>query len=205
MNDKITFYYNPMSRGQVTHWMLEEVGADYEMKILDWKKAEHKAPEYLKINPMGKIPSIVHRGTVVTEIAAIAMYLGDAFPEKNLAPKMGDPERGSYYRWFFFFVNCVEAAVADRNSPRKEEITPMAQGYGTYADTMRTFEDAIKNGYILGKFSALDLYMTSVLNWYLFMKLIEPTPVILNYVKLCTDRPSYKKFSAKLEELMPKA
>lgn len=203
MKETVTFYYNPMSRGQIVHKMLEEVGADYEIKILDWKKADHKSPDYLQINPMGKIPSIVHKGTVVTEGAAICMYLADAFPEAGLAPAINDPERGAYYRWMFFTVNCFEQAVADRNNPRVKEIPPMQQGYGTYEDTLRVLKDAVKNGYVLGnKFSAVDVYLSSVISWYFFQKLIDPDQVLQNYVERCGDRPGTKRFNEQLRKMM---
>ena len=111
MNDTITFYYNPMSRGRIVHWMLEEVQAKYEIKLLDWKKGEHKAPEYLKINPMGKIPAIVHKGVVITETAAICMYLADAFPKSNLAPAIGDPDRGTYFAMVLFYGQLFRAST----------------------------------------------------------------------------------------------
>jgi glutathione S-transferase len=98
VSDKIVFYHNPVSRARIVHWMLEEVGAPYDMKVLDFQKGEHKRPEYLAVNPMGKLPAIVHRGTAVTEAAAICAYLADAFPEAGLAPALNDPKRGTYLR-----------------------------------------------------------------------------------------------------------
>ena len=114
MMERVTFYHNPMSRGRIAHWMLEESGAPYDVKILSFEKGEHKAPEYLAINPMGKVPAIVHRGTVVTEAAAICAYLADAFPQNDLAPALDDPARGTYYRWLFFGAGCIEPALVDR-------------------------------------------------------------------------------------------
>ena len=202
-NNTVTFYYNPMSRGQIVHWMLEEIGVPYEMKILDWKKNEVKSPEFLKINPMGKLPAIVHRGTVVTEGIAICTYLADVFPQAGLAPDFTDPARGSYYRWLFFTVNCVEPAIADKNSPR---ITPMPapqNGYGTFEDTMKTLEDAVRGGFLVNnKFSAADLYLSSVLGWFFFQKMLEPTPVLMDYVQRCTAREKYKSFKEKLAQMM---
>src|SRR5689334_8952331 len=99
MSDVVTFYYNPMSRARMAHWMLEEVQAPYEIKVIDFGKREHKSPEFLKINPMGKLPAIKHKGVVITETPAICAYLADAFPKAGLAPKVDDPKRGSYLRW----------------------------------------------------------------------------------------------------------
>lgn len=203
MNDSVEFYYNPMSRGQIVHWMLEETGAPYEIKFIDWKTNQQKSQEYLKINPMGKLPAIVHKGTVVTEGLAICAYLADAFPQSNLAPSVTDPSRGAYYRWMFFITNCVEPAVADKNSPRHNEIPSMTLGYGSFEDTMRTLENAVKGGYLVNNaFTAADLYLSSILGWYFSQKLIEPTPVLQDYVKRCTERPKYKEFQEKLSKML---
>src|SRR5688500_18243314 len=102
MGDEIVFYHNPLSRGRIAHWMLEEVGAPYRIELLDLEKGEHKKPAYLAINPMGKIPTITHRGVVITEAADICTYLADAFPAAKLAPSIDDPARGTYLRWLFF-------------------------------------------------------------------------------------------------------
>ncbi len=203
MKNLVTFYYNPMSRGRIAHWMLEEVGAEYEIKLLDWKKNEQKSPEYLKINPMGKIPAIVHRNTVVTETLAICTYLADAFPEAGLAPAVTDPLRGSYYRWLFFTVNCVEQAIADRAVPRTSEIPAGRQGYGTFEDTMRVLEAAVKPGHLVGdRFTTADLYLSSVLGWYFMQKNLEPTPALLRYVESFSNRPAVKRFSEQAQKLL---
>jgi glutathione S-transferase len=144
VTDKITFYHNPQSRGRIVHWMLEEANAPYEVKVVDFQLQEHKAPEYLAINPMGKIPAIVHRGTVVTESAAICAYLADVFPAAELAPAPNDPKRGSYLRWLFFGAGCVEPAVIDRLFSRPPPSRPAAMGYGNYDDTINTLEKALR-------------------------------------------------------------
>jgi glutathione S-transferase len=146
VSDTVTFYTNPMSRGQIVHWMLEEARAPYEMKILDFEKREHKSPEYLAINPMGKVPAIVHRGVVVTECAAICAYLADAFPDAGLAPDRNDPARGTYYRWLFFAAGCVEPAVIDKVFQRPPITQTGAVGWGTYEDTLNTLESALQRG-----------------------------------------------------------
>ena len=114
MADKVTLYTNPMSRGRTVHWLLDELGAPYDVKVLDLAKGEQKTPEYLAINPMGKVPAIVHRGVVVTEAAAICVYLADAFPKAGLAPKLDDLKRGTYLRWIFFGVGALDPAVVDK-------------------------------------------------------------------------------------------
>lgn len=194
MSDKIQFYYNPMSRGRISHWMLEEVGADYEIKLLKWESGDHKSPEYLKINPMGKIPAIVHKNTVVTENAAICTYLADVFPQANLAPDMNSPERGSYYRWLFFVASCMEPAMLDKTHPRKENPASSQLGHGSYEDVVNTLTQAVSNGFLVGdRFSAADLYLASNLEWYIFTKVLENKPIFSEYLKMCQDRPGYKR------------
>ena len=146
MSNKVTFYYNPMSRGRIAHWMLEEVQAEYEIKLLNWETKDHKSPEYLKINPMGKIPAIVHKGVVTTETAAICAYLADAFPDAQLAPSINDPKRGAYYRWLFFTASCLEPAMTDRKHPRIEPVSASQLGYGSHEDVVSTLEKAISAG-----------------------------------------------------------
>src|SRR4051812_34353236 len=192
-DNTVTFYYNPMSRGRIAHWMLEEVKADYEVKLLDWKKAEHKSPEYLKLNPMGKIPSIVHKNTVITETPAICMYLADAFPKMGLAPALNDPARVTYYRWFFFAENCFEPAMMDKKHPRVAQMEASHLGYGTYENTIQTLEKVLAKGFVLGdSFSAADVFIASQLGWAFMNKDLEGKPVFEQYYKRCTDRPAFK-------------
>ncbi|MFO7285281.1 MAG: glutathione S-transferase family protein [Gammaproteobacteria bacterium] len=196
MTETIVFYTNPMSRGQVAHWMLEEVGAPYQTKILDFEKREHKSPEYLAINPMGKVPAIVDRGVVVTEVPAICAYLADAFPEAGLAPDRDDPLRGTYYRWLFFAAGCLEAAVIDKAFARpavKESVV----GYGTYENTLNALESALTPGpYLLGeRFSAADVYVGAQIRWGLMQKTIERRPVFEAYVARLEARPVLARVS----------
>jgi glutathione S-transferase len=195
MTEKILFYYNPMSRGRIAHWMLEEVGAPYEIKKLNWETGDHKSPDYLKINPMGKIPSIVHKNIVVTENAAICAYLADAFPKANLAPAIDNPQRGSYYRWLFFTASCLEPAMWDKTNPRQDPPKPIQLGHGSYEDVVRTLEQAVSKGFLLGdQFTAADLYLASNLEWYMFMKVLDAKPVFKAYVEKCQDRSGYKRY-----------
>jgi glutathione S-transferase len=195
MADQLTFYHNPMSRGRIAHWMLEEVGAPYETKILALDKREHKSPEYLAINPMGKIPAIVHNGTVVTEAAAICAYLADAFPKAGLAPAVNETARGTYFRWLFFGAGCVEPAMIDRMFARPQVERPGTLGYGSYEDTLNALEKAITPGpWILGqRFSAADVYLGSEIGWGMFTKTLEPRPAFQEYVGRCAQRPAYKR------------
>ncbi|HEY8521099.1 MAG TPA: glutathione S-transferase family protein [Gammaproteobacteria bacterium] len=208
MGEGLVFYHNPMSRGRIVHWMLEEVGAPYEVRLLSFERGEHKAREFLALNPMGKIPTIVHDGTVVTEAAAICAYLADAFPSAGLAPPVGSPQRGPYYRWLFFGAGCVEAALVDKMLSRPAAQRPGTIGYGTYEDTLNALEQAITPGpYILGeRFSAADVYIASEIGWGLFTKTLEPRPAFVEYSERCSNRPAAKrseerdqKFAAELQ------
>ena len=197
MMERVTFYHNPMSRGRIAHWMLEETGAPYDVKILSFEKGEHKAPEYLAINPMGKVPAIVHRGTVVTESAAICAYLADAFPQSDLAPALDDPARGTYYRWLFFGAGCVEPALVDRLFARPPVDRPGALGYGNYTDTLNALEQALAPGpYILGeRFSAADVYVGSQIVWGMMTKSLEPRSAFEQYAARLSERPALQRIS----------
>lgn len=203
MTDIISFYTNPFSRGRIVHWMLEEVQAPYRVELLDFGLEQHKRPEYLALNPMGKVPAIVHRGVVVTEAAAICAYLADAFPAAELAPSPSEPARGTYYRWLFFAAACIEQAGTDRQSPRAVDLRASALGYGTYEDVMNNIENALTPGpYLLGdRFTAADVYFGSQLAWGLAIKSIEPRPLFGDYVARLSKRPAHQRFTDKSKEL----
>src|SRR5579862_1893341 len=143
MADELTLYTHPMSRGRIARWMLEEVGQPYRIEVLDYATSM-KAPAYLAINPMGKVPALRHGDVVVTEVAAICAYLADAFPQAKLAPPPGDRRRGPYYRWMFFAAGPVEAAVSNKALglvvPQERE---RMMGYGTVDRALATLEDAV--------------------------------------------------------------
>lgn len=189
----LKFYTNPMSRGQTIRWMLEEVGEPYDTEILDYGSTM-KAEPYLSINPMGKVPAIVHKGKVVTEVAAICCYLADAFPQAGLAPAPAD--RADYYRWIFFTSGPIEAAFS--NKAAGWEPTPERQrmfGYGNYDLAIGTLEKAIAGKrYITGdRFTAADLFVGANINFMLQFKLLEPTPVFSDYAERMTDRDAYRR------------
>ena len=210
MSEEIVFYHSPMSRGRVVHWMLEEIGAPYRHELLDFDKGEHKRPAYLALNPMGKVPAIVHKGVVVTETPAILAYLADAFPDRHLAPAIGDPKRGSYLRWMFFGHGCLEVAIVDRMLGRPAPERAGAIGYGTYDNAMATIEQALAPGpFLLGKaFSAADILVGSALGWGLMMKSVEPRPAFMAYMERGRARPAFARFNAQsaalLEEMKAK-
>ncbi|GLS44060.1 glutathione S-transferase family protein [Methylobacterium brachythecii] len=165
----LVLYTNPMSRGRIARWMLEEVGQPYRTEILDFRGG-HKSPAYLAINPMGKVPAIVHDGTVVTECAAICAYLADAFPQAGLAPASGSQARGDYYRWLFFAAGPLEAAVVNKvlkvHVPDDPQMRGMV-GYGSLEAVLETIDGAVsRTEYLAGdRFSAADLYVGAHLGW----------------------------------------
>jgi glutathione S-transferase len=203
MSEEIVFYHNPMSRGRMVHWMLEETGAPYRFEPVSFEKGENKKPAFLAINPMGKLPTIVHRGAVITECGAIITYLGDAFPAAKLAPAVDEAARGTYLRWMFFGQGCIESALIDRMLSRPPVDRPAALGYGNYDDVLRALELALTPGpYILGnRFSAVDVYVGSQLGFGLMTKTLEPRPIFQSYVGLLTQRPAYKRFNEQGDKL----
>lgn len=199
----LTLYTNPMSRGRIARWMLEEVGQPYEVEILDYKGAM-KSPDYLAINPMGKVPALRHGEAIVTETSAICAYLADAFPEAGLAPPLRDPKRAAYFRWLFFTAGPYEAAVT--NKALGFELKPeraMSTGYGSFAAVMDTLDHAIsQTEFILGdRFSAADLYVGSQLAFGLMFGSIDKRPAFETYVQRLTARPAAKR-AAELDDAL---
>jgi len=203
MSEELVFYSSPMSRGRIVHWMLEEVGVPYRFEAVNLETQDQKKPGFLAVNPMGKVPAIVHRGTVVTECGAICAYLADAFPAARLAPPTDSPLRGTYYRWLFFGGSCVEAAVIDRMFSRPAPSRPGALGYGSYDDTVATLGKALVPGpYVLGpQFSAADVYIGSQIAFGMMTKALEPHPAFQGYVNRLQERPAYKRFMEKSDKI----
>ncbi len=185
--DEIVFYTNPMSRGRIARWMLEEVGRPYRTVVLDYGTTM-KAPDYLALNPMGKVPAITHRGVTVTECAAVCAYLADAFPDTGLAPAFDDPARGTYLRWMFFAAGPLEAAVTAKsmNLLAPADKAGMA-GYGSFEQVVDALETAVSTGpWILGdRFSAADVYVGSQIGWGLQFRSLP-------------DRDAFKAYAARL-------
>ena len=208
MADELVLYTNPMSRGRIVRWMLEELGMPYRAEIIAFGPAM-KAPAYTSINPMGKVPAIVHNGTVVTEVAAILAYLADAFPAAGLAPRAGDPQRGAYYRWLFFAAGPLEQAVVNRSYGFQLPDDPAARGragYGSYEAVLNTLEQAVSATDFLagGAFSAADLYAASHLGWGMMMGGIEKRPAFERYVGSKVARPAALRARAIDDALVPK-
>lgn len=193
----LTLYTNPMSRGRIARWMLEEIGAPYEVRYLAYG-AEMKSPAYRALNPMGKVPTLVHGDAVVSEVAAICAYLADTFPEARLAPET-DAERARYYRWLFFAAGPVEAAVTNR-SVGWEPSPELARrfGYGSYDAVVDALEFAVAGGeFIAGdRFTAADVYVGSQVGWGLQFGTLPKRDSLAAYAARATDRDAWRRAQA---------
>jgi len=202
MTEELVFYTNPMSRGRIARWMLEETGVPYRTEIKTFD-GTIKGTDYLSVNPMGKVPAISHRGTIVTECAAICAYLADTFPEKELAPR--PKERGAYYRWMFFAAGPLESVVTIR---MLGFVTPADKarsvGYGSFGDVMDTLEKAVTdNPYIAGdRFTAADVYVGSHIGWGLNFGSLEQRPAFADYLGRVANRDAYRRANALDDEAM---
>ena len=206
MTDELVFYTNPMSRGRIVRWMLEEVGQPYRTELLDYATTM-KAPAYLAINPMGKVPAIKHGDTVVTEAAAICAYLADAFPQAKLAPPSGSHLRGPYYRWLFYGAGPVEsAAMAKAMGFVVPEDRKGMAGFGSMEDVLKTLEYAVSQGeYLVGdRFTAADLYLGAHIDWGMQFKTIEKRPAFERYAARIVNRPAAVRARAIDDALIPK-
>ncbi len=203
MTAPLTFYTHPMSRGRVARWMLEETGLPYDTVLLDYGTTM-KAPEYRAINPMGKVPALKHGDTVITEVAAICLYLADLAPDKQLAPPVGSPARGSYYRWISFMAPLEQLMVTKASGGALPDAR-MA-GFGTEKDLLDTLEAALKDReYLVGDtFTAADLLVAAYVGWYLQFKLLEPRPAFIAFVETQKSRPASLRANAIDDELLKK-
>ena len=195
MSESLTLYTNPMSRGRIARWMLEEAGCDYQTVVVEYGPSM-KAPDYLAINPMGKVPAIRHGDTVVTEAAAICAYVADAFPDAGLAPPPGNPRRGDYYRWLFFAAGPVEAAVTAKSLGLLAPADKAGQaGYGTFEDVLATLEKAVSQGpYLCGEqFTAADVYLGSQIGWGMMFGTLPKQPAFEDYFGRLAARPANQR------------
>jgi glutathione S-transferase len=198
MSDELVLYTNPMSRGRIARWMLEETGQPYRTEVLDYASTM-KAPAYLALNPMGKVPALRHGDAVVTETAAICAYLADAFPQARLAPPPDDRLRAPYYRWMFFSAGPVEAAISNKAlgfavPPERERM----MGYGNFTLVMDTLEAAVSRGdYLVGdSFTAADVYVGSAIGFGLMFGSIEKRPAFERYWQRISSRPAAARAKA---------
>lgn len=199
----LTFYHSPRTRSSGAFVLLEELGVPFTLKVLDMQAGAQRQPEYLAVNPMGKVPAIVHGDALITEQIAIFIYLADAFSQAQLAPGLDDPLRGPYLRWMAFYAGCFEPAVADRALKREPGLQRML-GYGDFDSMLATLVTQLAAGpYLLGtRFSALDVLWGSGLRWTTHFKIVPELPEIMLYVEAFDARPSVRKVDARDAELL---
>jgi glutathione S-transferase len=193
-----TFFTNPMSRGQIARWALHEVGADYEQVLVDW---QDKPAAFLSANPMGKVPTIIHHAEggdrVVTEAAAICLYLAEMHPEASLLPD--DAEMADYFRWTFFAAGPVEQCITSR--ALKFEPTPQQEamaGWGSAERTISTLDQFLTGRtWVCGeRFTMADVYLGSSLDWGLTFGILPPQESFVAYAERIQQRPAYKAAKA---------
>jgi glutathione S-transferase len=200
---RVTLYHSPNTRSSGALTLLEELGAPYELHVLNMRAGEQRQPAYLAVNPMGKVPALKHGDALITEQVAIFLYLADLFPEAGLAPPIGDPLRGPYLRWIVFYAACFEPAVIDRSTQRDPAPLPMSP-YGDYDTMLKTLTDQLANGpYLLGeRFSAADVLWGGALTWTTMFKLVPELPMITSYVQRAGARLAVARVTAKDAELV---
>jgi glutathione S-transferase len=195
----LTLYHAIPSRSAVARWMLEEVGEPYDIHFLSLQNGDNRKPEYLAINPMGKVPALKHGDVVITESAAICTYLADAFPKAGLSIPIGDARRGVYLKWLFFGPSCIEPAITDRAFPRKEEPRRGMLGYGDFDSLMDVLAKAVAGGpYLMGsEFTAADVVIGSGLRWGMMFNLLPQRPEFVAYTGRLEQRPALQRAEAK--------
>ena len=202
----LLLYHAAPSRSMTVRWMLEEVGEPYDIHLLKLSEGDQQKPEYLAVNPQGKVPALRHKGVVITEVSAICAYLADEFPKAKLAIPVGDPRRGVYFQWLFFGPSSVEPAMIDRAYPRKDNPRAAALGYRDLDQLCDIVAKAVSKGpYLMGEqFTAADVVIGSGLRWGTQFKLIPDRPEFKPYVERIAARPAAQRADAKDKELAGK-
>jgi len=203
----LTLYHASPSRSSVVLWMLEETGQPYDIKLMQLSAGDNLKPDYLAINPMGKVPALKHGDTVITELAAICTYLADEFPDKKLNVPIGSPKRGTYLKWLFFGPGCLESAVIDRAAPRKDAADRKMLGYGDFDTTMNVLAKAVEKGpWLMGdQFTAADVVIGANIRWGMIFKIVPERKEFVDYAARIAGRPAAKRAEAKDKELGAKA
>jgi glutathione S-transferase len=200
---KLTLYHAAPSRSSIARWMLEEVGEPYDLHVLKLMQGEQRKPDYLAVNPMGKVPALKHGDAVITEAAAICTYLADEYPQARLNIPIGDPRRGIYLKWLFFGPSCVEAATTDRAFPRAEQPHRGMLGYGNFDTVMDVVAKAVAKGpYLMGEqFTAADVVIGSGLRWGMTFDLLPKRAEFVEYVQRLEKRPALQRATALDQQL----
>jgi glutathione S-transferase len=195
----LVLYYAPKSRAFRALWFLEELDRPYRLEHLSFEKGDHKRPEFLKLNPMGKLPTVVDQGVAIAESGAILAHLSDRYAPGRLAPLPGDPRRADYLRWLFFAAGVMEPAFGEKFF--KWEVPSRQAAWGSFADMERTAMEGVANGaWLLGEqFTAADVFVGSNLHWGLLWKLFPGEGPIADYIARCAARPALKR-ALELEE-----
>jgi len=193
----LTLYYHPFSRAASTLWTLEEVGQPYELHYVDILKGAQKAPDIVALNPMGKIPILVDGDVVVTENAAIALYLADRYAAGRLAPKLDDPRRGTYLRWSLFAPSVIEPGAMAKTSGW--EFKPSQAGWGDHAAMIATIEHAVAGReFLLGDmFSIADIIFGGTVRYMLRFGMLDPNPTLASYAERLGARPACQEADAR--------
>ncbi len=193
----IVLYHHPHSRAANVVWMLEEVGVPYQLEYTDFHAGAHKTPEFLAMNPMGKLPLLKDGELLLTEGAAIGLYLADRYAAGRLAPALDDPARGTYFRWALFAPSVVEPAAMSKMS--NWDYNPGSAGWGDFESMLRSLEAAVTPGpYLLGdRFSMADVILGGTLGYMLLFKMIEARPAFTDYIGRLTAREASQRATAK--------
>ena len=193
----VTFYHAPHTRSGATRALFEELAVDYDLHVLNLNTGTQRQPDYLAINPMGKVPAIRHGDALITEQPAVFLYLADLYPQAQLAPPIGDALRGPYLRWMVYYGSCFEPAVMDR-SIQREPLSPTACAYGDYDTMLKTLTDQLEQGpWLLGDtFTAADVLWATALNWTTQFKLVPELPVLRAYIDRVLARPAMQRAAA---------
>jgi len=196
-SQKIVLFHSPQTRSTSTLGLLEELGAPYELRVIDMKAGEQRQPAFLAVNPLGKVPAVLHGDALITEQSALVIYLADLFPEAVLTPGIADPLRGPYLRWIVFYAACFEPAIVDRALKRDPGTRAMSP-YGDFDSTVGAVVAQLSRGpFICGeRFTAADVLWGTALSWTTGFGLVEPVPVIARYVERWKQRSSAAKVAA---------
>ncbi len=195
--DKLLLHYHPFTRASNVVWMLEEAGAPYELQYVDLQTGAHRSPEFLRVNPMGKLPTLLDGETVVTESAAIGLYLADRYAYGVLSPKVDDKARATYLRWSLYAPSVIEPAAYAKGANWEYRATQA--GWGRYEDVLDSIEKAIGEGpYLLGeRFTMADVIFGGTVRYMLLFKMLEPRPSFVAYVDRLSARPAAQVAQAK--------
>ncbi len=204
---QLTLYHASPSRSSIVLWMLEEVGQPYDIKLIKLSAGDNLKPDYLAINPMGKVPALKHGDVVITEVAAICAYLADEFPGNKLNVPVGTPRRGEYLKWLFFGPSVFEPAMTDRAFPRKEDPRAAALGWRNFDTVLDIVSKALSKGpFLMGEqFTAADIVIGSGLRYGMMFKLVPERKEFLDYAARIAARPSAQRAEAKDKDIAAKA